>query len=125
VSQLKIARIQETIADVYRLKGETDLLLLPYARSLVEAADEQFAFVSAMSGSPGEEELPPVGGGSAVEARMERMEKMVFGLQKNMENFLLCVRATLKACPRKASPSEKLLEAWRPTRGRAEPVRPR
>ena len=28
------------------------------------------------------------GGSSAVEARMERMEKMVFGLQKNMENFL-------------------------------------
>ena len=60
----------------------------PMLESLVEAADEQFAFVSAMSGSPGEEEPPPAGGSSAVEARMERMEKMVFGLQKNMENFL-------------------------------------
>ena len=88
VSQLKIARIQEPIADVYRLQGESDVLLLPYAQSLVEAADEQFAFFSAMSGSPGEEEPPPAGGSSAVEARMERMEKMVFGLQKNMENFL-------------------------------------
>ena len=88
VSQLRIARIQEPIADVYRLQGESDVLLLPYAQSLVEAADEQFAFVSAMSGSPGEEEPPPIGAPSAVEARMERMEKMVFGLQKNMENFL-------------------------------------
>ena len=107
VSQLKIARIQEPIADVYRLQGETDVLLLPYARSLVEAADEQFAFVSAMSGSPGEEELPPVGGGSAVEARMERMEKMVFGLQKNMENFLALRQGDSQSLPAKSKSQRK------------------
>ena len=128
VSQLKIARIQEPIADVYRLQGESDVLLLPYAQSLVEAADEQFAFVSAMSGSPGEEEPPPVGGSSAVEARMERMERMVFGLQhckRTWKTFLLCERAILKVCPQKASLSGRQLEPRRPTRGRAELVRSR
>ena len=128
VSQLKIARIQEPIADVYRLQGESDVLLLPYAQSLVEAADEQFALVSAMSGSPGEEEPPPGGGSSAVEARMERMERMVFGLQhckRTWKTFLLCERAILKVCPQKASLSGRQLEPRRPTRGRAELVRSR
>ena len=115
VPGLKMGRIQEPVADVYRLRGDTEDLLLPYAQSLMEAADEQFSFMSAMSEGGEEQEEAAEAFNENFEKRMSEMEKMMKGMQKNLQNFM-SMRESGEALER----GKKTKKAAEPARGSKE-----
>ena len=82
----------------------------PYGPALADVAEDHFAFQSAQSAPEG-----PVG--EAVEARFQKLEKMLEGLQDTVE------KAVGRPAPRK-EPAAKLIEAAaKPATRRSTPIR--